>query len=68
MIIDPPITELMEKVDCRYTLIVAVSKRARQLVAGAKPLIDTTEQKAVSIAVQEINQNIISYRKEEDML
>ena len=33
MIIDPPITELLEKSDCRYTLIVEVSKRR----AGNQP-------------------------------
>ena len=54
MIIDPPITELLEKTDCRYTLIVEVSKRARQLVAGAKP------------AVQEINRGGITYRREDE--
>ena len=43
MIIDPPITELLEKTDCRYTLIVEVAKRARQLVAGADPLVETKE-------------------------
>ena len=29
MIIDPPITSLAKRVDCRYTLIVEVAKRAR---------------------------------------
>lgn len=28
MMIDPPIGELLEKVDCRYTLAVEASKRA----------------------------------------
>lgn len=67
MIIDPPITELLEKVDCRYTLIVEVSKRARQIVAGSKPLVDTKETKPVSVAVHEVNQGIITYRREEDL-
>ena len=31
-IVDPTIVELCEKVDCRYTLVVEASKRARQLV------------------------------------
>ncbi|MFH1880445.1 MAG: DNA-directed RNA polymerase subunit omega, partial [Bacillota bacterium] len=39
-IIKPTIVELCEKVDSRYTLVVAVSKRARQLLGGAQPLID----------------------------
>ena len=31
MMIDPPIGELLKKVDCRYTLAVEASKRAREL-------------------------------------
>lgn len=37
---NPTILQLLDKVDCRYTLVVEVSKRARQLVGGAQPLID----------------------------
>ena len=29
MMINPPIGQLLEKVDCRYTLAVVASKRAR---------------------------------------
>ena len=39
-IVQPNIVELSEKVDCRYTLVVEASKRARQLIAGEQPLID----------------------------
>ena len=28
MIVDPPINELLDKVECRYSLVVVVSKRA----------------------------------------
>ena len=31
---NPTILQLLEKADCRYTLVVEVSKRARQLVDG----------------------------------
>ena len=41
MIIQPPIKELVNKVDCRYSLVVLASKRARELVNGDEPLIDT---------------------------
>lgn len=66
MIIDPPITSLSKRADCRYSLIVEISKRARQLVAGAEPLIDTDETKPVSIAVREIDQGLITYERGED--
>ena len=66
MIIDPPITSLSKRADCRYSLIVEVSKRARQLVAGADPLIATSETKPVSIAVREVNEGLITYKQAED--
>jgi len=64
MIIDPPINELLEQVDCRYSLVVMVAKRARQLVAGDAPLIDAmVEDKPVSVAVNEIYQHKVSFER-----
>ena len=51
MMIDPPIGELLKKVDCRYTLAVEAAKRAREIIGGAAPLIDTKETKPLSIAI-----------------
>jgi len=36
--IEPSINSLLEKVDSRYTLVVATAKRARQLTDGANKL------------------------------
>mgnify|MGYP002546529717 FL=1 len=66
MIIDPPITSISKRANCRYTLIVEVSKRARQLVAGAEPLIPTTETKPFSITVREVDQGLIDYTLADD--
>lgn len=59
----PPINELVKKSDCRYTLVVESSKRARELVAGAQPLIDPKDRKPVSIAVEEISRGLLSYHR-----
>ena len=61
MMTQPPIGELLEKVDCRYTLAVEASKRAREIIAGAIPLIETKETKPLSIAIEEINLRLITY-------
>lgn len=66
MMIDPPIGELLEKVDCRYTLAVEAAKRARELIGGSMPLIETKETKPLSIAIEEINRGLISYSREEE--
>lgn len=47
----PPLTELLEKVGCRYMLVTAVAKRARQLMEDPERLED---QKPVSYAVDEL--------------
>ncbi len=66
MMIDPPIGELLKKVDCRYTLAVEASKRARELIGGSMPLIDTKENKPLSIAIEEINRGLITYTRQEE--
>ena len=71
--IDPPIGELLDKVDCRYTLAVLASKRARQLIGSDKtqPLInvadnkDLKDAKPLSIAIEEIHMGRITYSRDE---
>ena len=57
----PGISELKEKVDCRYTLVVESAKRARQLVDGAEPLTEQYEENPVSQAANEIFSDKITY-------
>ena len=72
--IEPPIGELLKTVDCRYTLAVMASKRARQLIGSDKtqPLININEDKdlrdakPLSIAIQEINCGFVTYTREEE--
>jgi len=62
---NPNILQLLEKADCRYTLVVEVSKRARQLVDGIPALIDAKDKEnmPVSIAIDEVNRGLISYER-----
>ena len=62
--INPPIGELLDKVDCRYTLAVEAAKRARQLIGGAQPLITPKDTKPLVIAIEEINRGLITYTRE----
>ena len=47
----PPVNELVDKVGCRYMLVTAVAKRARQLMKKPEELKD---RKPVSEAVEEL--------------
>ena len=47
-------------VNSRYSIVMATSKRARQIIDGEEPLVDSTEgTKPLSIAVDELNQGKI---------
>ncbi|TYQ14630.1 UNVERIFIED_CONTAM: DNA-directed RNA polymerase subunit omega [Acetivibrio alkalicellulosi] len=59
--IDPSISSLMEKVDSRYTLCILVGKRARQLADGARVLTNNSSKKAVTLASNEVNEDMITY-------
>ena len=59
----PPLNELMNKVDSRYTLVVETAKRARELVDGAKKLTDVQSTKSVTIAIHEIYEDKITYER-----
>lgn len=62
----PSVSELKDKADCRYTLVVESAKRARQLVDGAEPLTDFQEANPVSQAAKEIYQDKITYISPEE--
>jgi len=59
----PPISSLLKKVDSRYTLVVAIAKRARQLAEGAKVLTKHDSDRYVTLAINEINENKIIYKR-----
>ena len=50
----PEISNLMEKADSRYSLVIAVAKRARDLVDGSVPACKNRNRKQVTIAVNEM--------------
>ncbi len=59
----PSINDLLKKADSRYTLVMMASKRARQLVDGESPNVNTKSSKPVSIAIHEIAENKIGFTR-----
>ncbi len=71
-ITNPPIDELLEKTDSKYKLVLYSAKRARQinayysqlgegLLEYVGPLVDThVQEKPLSIALREINSNLLT--------
>ncbi len=53
-------------VNSRYSIVMATSKRARQIIAGDEELVNGKGKKALSVAVEELNQGKIKILGEED--
>jgi len=56
MMVKPTVNELLKKVDNRYELVIATSKRARQLANGDSPLTNKKEASVVTLAATEISE------------
>jgi DNA-directed RNA polymerase subunit omega len=60
----PSIDKLLEKVDSKYSLVVAAAKRARSLRDGTKTeLRQIRSHKYVGVALEEMYGDLISYEK-----
>ncbi len=74
-ITNPPIDELLEAADSKYSLVIYAAKRARQinayysqlgegLLEYVGPLVDThVHEKPLSIAMREINSGLLTIEK-----
>jgi len=56
MIVNPSVTDLLTKVNNRFELVIATSKRARQLSNGEKPMTNAKEESTVTLASIEIEE------------
>jgi len=59
----PSLDILMQKADSRYTLVVAAAKRARQITNGELSKMKHVSNKAVTIALHEIGNNLVTYER-----
>ena len=65
-LIEPSVTELLEKVENRYRLVTLTSKRARQIIDGQGPLVPVNSVNPLSVAVNEVNAGLIEYETLKD--
>lgn len=54
-------------VSSRYSIVMATSKRARQIIAGDDELVEGRGKKPLSVAVEELNQGKIKILTEENV-
>ena len=67
MIVKPTVTELLKKAKNRYELVIATSKRARQIADGAEVKTDVKEESAVTLAANEIAEGKVQIIEPEEM-
>lgn len=53
-------------VSSRYSIVMATSRRARQIIAGEEPLVYGAGKKPLSVAVDELNQGKIKIISDEE--
>ena len=64
---NPSITELLEKVEDRYTLVIVTSRRARQIIDGSEPLTSSKSKKPLTLAIHEVEEGTVSYHKNNEV-
>ena len=53
-------------VNSRYSIVMAIAKRARQIIDGDEPLVYAAVDKPLSIAVEELNKGEIKILSEDE--
>jgi len=61
--IHPSLDVLVKKVDSKYTLVVLSAKRAREIMSGTAPLVESKSNKPVTVALEEVAQGKIVYER-----
>ena len=64
MMVKPTTAELLQKThENKFKLVIATSKRARQIASGSKKLTDVEEEAPVTIAANEIAEGKVEIEK-----
>lgn len=72
MIVKPTVNELLDHAENRFALVIATSRRARQISKGSKVLTNADEESSVTLAANEINEGKVTIdgyndKQDEDM-
>lgn len=67
MMVKPTVQELLTKAKNRYELVIATSKRARQISSGAEVKTKVKEESSVTLAANEIAEGKIDIIEPEEV-
>jgi len=57
--------DLLKRCGSVYRLVILAAKRAKEIAGGSPPLVETSQRKVTSIALEEILQGKVLYKAEE---
>lgn len=66
MIVKPTVKELLNHAENRFALVIATSRRARQIANGDKKLTNVDEESPVTLAANEINEGKVEIYEAEE--
>ena len=66
MMVKPTVKELLEHAENRFALVIATSRRARQIAKGDEKLTDVDEETPVTLAANEINEGKVQIYKADE--
>ena len=58
-----PMDDMLKKSDSIYKLVMLVCARAKELNEGVPPLIESKSQKWITVALEELKENKINYKR-----
>ena len=67
MMVKPTVKELLKHAENRFALVIATSKRARQIANGDKKLTDVDAESPVTLAANEINEGKVEIYKADEV-
>lgn len=68
MIVKPTVNDLLDHAENRFALVIAASKRAREIANGDEVLTEVKEEAPVTLAANEINEGKVKiYANKEDL-
>lgn len=63
-VVEPNVLEMLPRTEDRYTMVIAASKRARQIVAEVEMGVELTSgKKPLQTAIEEINSGLLSFER-----
>lgn len=61
--LNPSFNNFLQNGESKYTLVMVAAKRARQIIDGSKPLVETSSNKPVTIALEELVEGKLEFDK-----